>query len=102
MATPAYKGAGQPTANSSGVLGWLSGAFGGGSPAYSGNGQPTPGASGFLGNATPAYKPPPAKPAAPATPTPPATPDVATTASTCPVDPDPFGSDPIAIIVRRQ
>jgi hypothetical protein len=46
MATPIYKGAGQPTANS----GWLSGLaswFGGGS------------STGYLGGATPVYKPAP-------------------------------------------
>jgi hypothetical protein len=55
MATPTYKGSGQPVANS----GWLSGLgswFGGSAPAYAGAGQPTQASSG-LGGATPAYKP---------------------------------------------
>jgi hypothetical protein len=59
MATPVYKGAGQPTA----AGGWLSGLtswFGGPAPAYVGKGQAAQGSTGYLGGATPAYKPAPA------------------------------------------
>ncbi len=56
MATPTYKGSGQPQADSgfwSGFGSW----FGGGStPAYAGEGQPSSASSGFLGSGTPAYK----------------------------------------------
>ena len=55
MATPIYKGTGQPAATG----GWLSGLgswFGGPAPAYVSKGQ----SSGYLGGATPAYKPAPA------------------------------------------
>jgi len=56
MATPAYKGNGQPQVASgilSGVGSWFGG---GGTPAYSGEGQPSSVSSGFLGSGTPAYK----------------------------------------------
>jgi hypothetical protein len=59
MATPAYQGAGQPTA----AGGWLSGFtswFGGPAPAYRGKDQAAQGSTGYLGGATPAYKPAPA------------------------------------------
>ena len=55
MATPIYKGTGQPAT----AGGWLSGLaswFGGPGPAYVGNGQAAQGSTGFLGGATPAYK----------------------------------------------
>lgn len=57
MATPSYKGTGQPQADSSfwsGLGSW----FGGGStPAYAGVGQPSSGSSGYLSSRTPAYTP---------------------------------------------
>jgi len=54
MATPNYKGRGQPAGESSGWLAqWL-----GETPSYQGGGQPSPGAAGFGGTA-PAYKPAP-------------------------------------------
>jgi len=58
MATPAYKGKGQPAANS----GWLSGFgswFGVQAPVYAGAGQSVASSSGYLGGSTPAYKPAP-------------------------------------------
>ena len=58
MATPAYKGKGQPAANS----GWLSGFgswFSVQAPVYAGAGQSVAGSSGYLGGSTPAYKPAP-------------------------------------------
>ena len=80
MATPNYKGPGQPSADSGGWLGtWL-----GGTPTYQGVGQPTTKASTY-GGATPAYKP------APAT----ATPAAVTDAKTC-------GCGPIAIVIPRE
>ena len=98
-ATPSYQGSGQAIAdNGGGLLGWLSGIFGGGgTPAYSGGGQPSSGAGGFLGGGTPAYQPAPVA-------TPPSSPPPASTAMTeCPqLDPDPFGSGPITIVIPRQ
>jgi hypothetical protein len=58
MATPIYKGTGQPAA----AGGWLSGLaswFGSPAPSYLGTGQAAQGSTGFLGGATPAYKPAP-------------------------------------------
>jgi hypothetical protein len=65
MATPIYKGAGQPLADGgSGLLGRLGSFFGGGTtPAYAGRGQPSAGVTGgFLGGSTPAYAAGPTKP----------------------------------------
>jgi hypothetical protein len=91
--TPAYQGSGEPPAgDAGGILGALAAMIGvgGSTPAYAGSGQPAPGAGGILGVATPPYQ------AA----TPPA---IATDAVPCPVvDPDPFGSGPIAIVIRRD
>jgi hypothetical protein len=56
MATPTYKGSGQPQVASgflSGVGSWFGG---GGTPAYAGEGQPSSASSGFLGSGTPIYK----------------------------------------------
>ena len=58
MATPIYKGTGQPST----AGGWLSGLgswFGGPAPAYVGRGQAGQGSTGYLGGGTPAYKPAP-------------------------------------------
>jgi hypothetical protein len=57
MATPIYKGAGQPVT----AGGWLSGLaswFGRPAPVYAGN-QTAQGSTGLLGSAVPAYKPAP-------------------------------------------
>ncbi len=59
MATPAYKGSGQPQADSGFLSGFGSWFGGGGTPAYVGEGQPSSASSGFLGSSTPAYKPAP-------------------------------------------
>ncbi len=56
MATPAYKGSGQPQADSGFLSGFGSWFGGGGTPAYLGEGQPSSASSGFLGSGTPAYK----------------------------------------------
>ena len=90
--TPTYQGASAPSAgDAGGILGALASLVGGGggTPAYAGNGQPAPGAGGLLGIATPPYAAAPVATAADAVP--------------CPVvDPDPFGSGPIAIVIRRD
>ena len=59
MATPSYKGSGQPQSDS-GFWSGLGSLFGGGgTPAYVGEGQPSSGSSGFFGSSTPSYKPAP-------------------------------------------
>lgn len=58
MATPAYKGKGQPPPDN----GWLSGFgswFSVQAPAYAAAGQSVASSSGYLGGSTPAYKPAP-------------------------------------------
>lgn len=62
MATPAYQGQGQPSAdNGSGLFGRLGSFFGnGGTPSYAGVGQPTTGGAGYLGGSAVAYAPAPA------------------------------------------
>ena len=106
--TPAYQGPGNPNGrNGNGWLGRFGHFFGGGgTPQYFGDGQPSSGSRGsFLGGMTPAYQP--ASVAKPTENT--ATENAPTDAQAmaqamagCPVDPDPFGSGPIAIIVPRQ
>ena len=60
MATPNYKGRGQPAGDSAGWLGsWL-----GGTPSYQGAGTPASRSSAF-GGAAPAYKPAPSTAAPP-------------------------------------
>ena len=56
MATPNYKGQGQPGASSGG---WLGSLIGGSAPAYAGAGQPASKTSGYLAGSAPAYKPAP-------------------------------------------
>jgi hypothetical protein len=106
--TPAYQGPGSPVARNG--VGWLGriGHFfgGGGTPMYFGDGQPSSGSSGiFLGGSTPVYKPAPVpKPPTESTSTESASteqPAMAQAMTGCPVDLDPFGSGPIAIIVPR-
>ena len=80
MATPNYKGQGQPTANSGG---WLGSLMGGGAPAYGGAGQPASKTSGYLGGSAPAYKP-------------------ATPAATSATDPDVCEPQGFAIVIPRQ
>jgi hypothetical protein len=93
MATPNYKGQGQPAATSSG---WLGSLFAASAPAYGGAGQPTPKSSGYVSGA-PAYKPAPIaapKAAAPAAPTQ-ASPTTAT-------DDDTDVPTAFAIVIPRQ
>lgn len=106
--TPAYQGPGNPNAGNG--VGWL-GRFGhffggGGTPVYFGDGQPSSGpTSRFLGSMTPAYQPAPVAKPTENTSTETASTDMHAMAQAmagCPVDPDPFGSGPIAIIVPRQ
>ncbi len=56
MATPAYKGYGQPQVDSGFLSGFGSWFGSGGTPAYIGEGQPSSTSSGFFGSGTPAYK----------------------------------------------
>jgi hypothetical protein len=83
MATPNYKGQGQPTANSGG---WLGSLMGGGAPAYGGAGQPASKTSGYLAGSAPAYKPAPA----------------ASPAATSATDPDVCEPQGFAIVIPRQ
>ena len=116
--TPSYHQVASQLAANGGWLGRFGNFFGGGStPAYLGEGQPSAGnAGGFLGGGTPAYRlAPVVKPAEVAPGRSPSTEqhapieqsateqtDMAQAVYGCPVDPDPFGSGPIAIIVPRQ
>ena len=107
--TPPYQGPGNSIAGNG--IGWL-GRFGhffggGGTPVYFGDGQPSSGSAGrFFGGGTPAYQPAPvAKPPTENTSTVNTPTDLQSLAQAmagCPVDPDPFGSGPIAIIIPRQ
>jgi hypothetical protein len=104
--TPAYQGPGLPVArNGNGWLGRFGYFFGGGgTPQYLGDGQPSSGSAGaFLGGSTPVYMTapvakPPTEQSQEGTSMDPA---MAQAMTGCPVDPDPFGSGPIAIIVPR-
>lgn len=59
MATPTYKGSGQPTVNG-GWLGGLGSWFGVTAPAYAGVGQASAGSTGYFSGTTPTYKTSPA------------------------------------------
>src|SRR5690349_944560 len=94
--TPAYQGPGNPIAgNGDGLLGRFGRFFGGGgTPAYFGDGQPSSmSKGGFFGSSTPAYQP------APVISQP--TENASTQNASYPVEPEPFGSGPITIIVPR-
>ena len=88
MATPNYKGQGQPTANSGG---WLGSLMGGGAPAYGGVGQPASKTSGYLAGSVPAYKPAPVVSTAPAS-----------SAATSDADLDVCEPQGFAIVIPRQ
>ena len=94
MSAPTYQGPGQPAASNGTLLGGL---LGQSAPAYVGNGQPSSASSGgildgLFGSSTPAYQPAPLPSEQPLAAPPP-----------CPeLDPDPFGSGPIAIVIPRQ
>ena len=89
MATPNYKGAGQPSSNGGSWLGSLVG----GTPAYKGVDKRSTNGSGYAGGG-PAYKPAPA--AAPAAES--ASPDVTQSAE----QDDACGCGPIAIVIPRE
>jgi hypothetical protein len=91
MATPTYKGRGQPAADN-GFLSGLGSWFGGETPSYRGAGQPS---GSTVGSATPAYRPAPA--ASSPSSTAPGT--AAAVVSPCP---DPFGPGAVAIVVPRD
>ena len=94
MSAPTYQGPGQPAASGGTLLGGL---LGQSAPSYTGDGQPSSASSGgildgLFGSSTPAYQPAPASSEQPLAAPP-----------TCPeLDPDPFGSGPIAIVIPRQ
>ena len=116
--TPSYHQVASQLAANGGWLGRFGNFFGGGStPAYLGEGQPSAGsAGGFLGGGTPAYRPAPVVKPKESTPTENTSteakapdektstehPAMAQAVYACPVDPDPFGSGPIAIVIPRQ
>jgi hypothetical protein len=94
MSAPSYQGPGQPAASSGTLLGGL---LGQSAPAYVGNGQPSSASSGgilggLFGTGTPAYRPAPSLSTQASAATPPRP----------QLDPDPFGSGPIAIVIPRQ
>jgi len=98
MATPPYRGQGQPPADYGGSwFGRLASFFGGGTPRYSGSGQPAAGGSGYPGGSGVPYKPAPTDQpkecvAAPCE----------TEAMTCPIDPEALASGHIAIVIPRE
>ena len=117
--TPSYHQVASQLASNGGWLGRFGNFFGGGStPAYLGEGQPSAGsAGGFLGGGTPAYRLAPVVKPKEVTPTESTSteakapiektsttehPVMAQAMYACPIDPDPFGSGPITIIVPRQ
>ena len=114
--TPSYHQVASQLAANGGWLGRFRNFFGGGAtPAYLGEGQPSSGsAGGFLGGGTPAYRPAPVvKPkedsnaststeSKPIEKTSTEQQAMAQAVYACPVDPDPFGSGPIAIVIPRQ
>jgi hypothetical protein len=96
MATPTYRGTGQPLLDqSSGFLGRLGALFGGQTPMYLGDGQPSS-IVGVLGRVTPAYLPAP-------TPQENVPEDLANgeMQSSCPIDPAALASGHIAIVIPR-
>ena len=117
--TPSYHQVASQLAANGGWLGRFGNFFGGGStPAYLGEGQPSAGsAGGFLGGGTPAYRPAPVVKPKESTPTEntsseqspsekasmPEQQAMAQAVYASPgLDPDPFGSGPIAIVIPRQ
>ena len=117
--TPSYHQVASQLAANGGWLGRFGNFFGGGStPAYLGEGQPSPGTSGgILSVGTPAYRLAPVVKPKKSTPTEKSSSEanapnettsmpehqaMAQAVYACPVDPDPFGSGPIAIVIPRQ
>ena len=105
MATPSYRGAGQPIAKSSGLLARLGSFFGsGGTPAYAGSGQPAPTSQGLLAVSAPAYAPAPVRePIAELQAQQMAAPCVEERPVVmCPIDPEALAAGQIAIVVSHQ
>ena len=102
MATPSFRGAGQPAADNGGSwFGRVGSLFGGGiTPAYAGDGQPSSRGAGMLGTATPAYAPAPVRPTAQDV-GPEETMDACASMS-CPIDPEALAAGQIAIVIPRQ
>ena len=103
MATPNYKGQGQPIASSGG---WLGSLLGTGAPAYAGVGQPTSKSSGYL-SGSPAYKAAPIvapKPATPTTAAASAASAAPSTTTSAPTGFEPYEDSPtaFAIVIPRQ
>lgn len=100
MATPAYQGTGQPSADAGGGLfGRFGSFFGGSTPSYAGVGQPTT-ATGALGGSGVAYAPAPS--AKPESSTSAASDEMAAEIMTCPIDPEALASGHIAIVIPRE
>ncbi len=115
--TPSYHQVASQPADSGGWLGRFGNFFGGGgTPGYLGDGQPSAGSGGgILSVATPAYRPAPVtkpenasnesvstEPKAPIEQTSTEHAVMAQAVYACPLDSDPFGSGPIAIVIPRQ
>ena len=105
MATPAYQGAGQPSADAGGGLfGRFGSFFGGSTPSYAGAGQPAP-ATGALGGAAVAYAPAPAPKPETSSPTgsgQATSYEMDAEIMTCPIDPEALASGHIAIVIPRE
>ncbi len=108
MATPAYQGAAQQTAdNGGGLFGRLGSLFGGGgTPSYAGIGQPTTGSTGYLGGSAVAYAPAPAAPKpeciSPTGVSQAEINEANVQVMTCPIDPEALASGHIAIVIPRE
>ena len=107
MATPAYQGTGQQSADNGGsVFGRLGSFFGsGGTPSYAGVGQPATGSTGYLGGSAVAYAPAPTV-TKPESSSPNSDDAVSSEANvevmTCPIDPEALASGHIAIVIPRE
>lgn len=100
MATPPYRGAGQPIAKSGGLFGRLGSYFGNETPAYAGEGQPSSRASRLLVVPTPIYAAAPVR-------EPLEVPEAEITEAEdgsvmCPIDPQALAEGQIAIVIPRQ
>lgn len=107
MSTPSYLGAGQPIANSGGLLSRLGSYFGGGgTPAYAGDGQQPSSVTrgGLLAVSTPAYAAAPVRvPIAETQAQEMAAPCVEERqAVMCPIDPEALAAGQIAIVIPHQ
>ena len=107
MATPAYTGPGQPSADigGGGLFDRFGSFFGGSTPSYAGVGQPTA-TTGALGSSAVAYAPPPAatKPESSSPTGVNQAEDIEANVEvmTCPIDPEALASGHIAIVIPRE